>query len=78
MNVTASTPVVVLLPTEGWYTICMTGPISKTSGGATSMRVGLSSVVNGTRVLPERADLWVDFKLYQEGRQILFGVWERG
>jgi DNA-binding transcriptional ArsR family regulator len=78
MNVTETAQLEVPLPSEGWYTICMTGPIRKTRDGGTRYKMGLSSVVNGTLVLPERVDVWLDFKLLRGGDEFLFGVWDRG
>lgn len=78
MNVTDTAQLEVPLPSEGWYTLCMTGPIRKSRGGATTLRFGLSSVVNGTRVVAEHVDVWVDFKLLRGGDEVLFGVWDRG
>jgi DNA-binding transcriptional ArsR family regulator len=78
MNITDSTAMEVILPSKGWYTICMTGPISKSSGGSTSMKIGISSIVNGARTLVERADVWVDFRLLRGDEKVLFGVWDRG
>jgi len=78
MNVTETTQLEVPLPSKGWYTICMTGPIRKTRGGATRYKGGLSSVVNGTLVVAEHVDVWLDFKLLRGGDEVLFGVWDRG
>jgi DNA-binding transcriptional ArsR family regulator len=78
MNVTDTTQLEVPLPSEGWYTLCMTGPIRKTRAGATRYKGGIYSVVNGTIVVAEHVDIWLDFKLLRGGDEVLYGVWDRG
>jgi len=71
-NVTGTESIDIVLDDVGWYTLSMTGPIRKTSSGATSYRffIGLDESV-------QVADLWIDYRLYHEGEITLFGLWTR-
>jgi len=64
-----------ILPTRGWYTMSMTGPIQKTSSGATRYRCMLGGLwVNGTWQRVDYVQAWVDFKLLKDEKPILFVV----
>ncbi len=71
-NVTGTESIDIVLDDVGWYTLSMTGPIRRTSSGATSYRffIGVDESV-------PVADLWIDYRLYHEGEIILFGLWTR-
>jgi len=63
------------LPSGGWYTLSMTGPIQKTSYGGTRYRGVLRRQwVNGTWQRIETVQAWVDFKLLRDGEPVLFAV----
>ncbi len=72
-NVTGTESIDIVLDDVGWYTLSMTGPIRRTSSGATSYRFALVGVDESVQV----ADLWVDYRLYHDGEVILFGLWTR-
>ncbi len=72
-NVTGTESIDIVLDDVGWYTLSMTGPISRTSSGATSYRFALVDVDESVQV----ADLWVDYRLIHDGEIILFGLWTR-
>ena len=72
-NVTGEESLDIVLDEVGWYTLSMTGPISRTSSGATSYTFALVGVDDTVQV----ADLWVDYRLYNDGEIILFCLWTR-
>ena len=61
-----------MLDDVGWYTLSLTCPIRRTSSGANSYRffIGLDESV-------PVADLWIDYRLYYDGKIVLFGLWTR-
>ncbi len=73
LNITENGVYDVLLPSKGWYTISMSGPIRKSSGGAFVGRL-LGQMINGTYVPDENIRAWVDFKLMRDAEPVLFGL----
>jgi len=73
LNATADESYEVALPSEGWYTLCMTGPIRKPSTGGTTL-TGLiwGRLVNGTWQRVEGVHAWVDFRLLRGEEPVLF------
>jgi len=63
------------LPSKGWYTLSMTGPIQRTSSGATSYRL-IARWENGTWQRVDYVQAYVDFKLLKDNKTILFAVKE--
>jgi hypothetical protein len=74
MNASSTMAYDVVLPSEGWYTLCITGPISRLSGGGTIFRSLIFTAINGTIQRFDYAKAWVDFKLLKDGEPILFAV----
>ena len=69
----------VRLPSKGWYTISMKGPIRRSTGGGYTSRL-LGQMINGTYVPDEIVRAWVDFKLLRDEEPVIFGlssVWSR-
>jgi hypothetical protein len=73
LNITENGVYDVLLPSRGWYTISMSGPIRKSSGGLFTGRL-LGQIINGTFVPDENVRAWVDFKLLRDAEPVLFGL----
>ncbi|MCJ7731227.1 hypothetical protein MUP51_02815, partial [Candidatus Bathyarchaeota archaeon] len=73
MNITGTESIDIVLDEAGWYTLSMTGPIRRTSSGATNSRYSLVGVDETVQV----ADIWVDYRLYHDGQITLFGLWTR-
>jgi hypothetical protein len=71
-NVTGTESIDIVLDDVGWYTLSMTGPIRKTSSGATSYRffIGVDESI-------QVADIWIDYRLYYDEEIVLFGLWTR-
>lgn len=71
-NVTGTESIDIVLDDVGWYTLSMTGPIRKTSSGATSYRffIGVDESI-------QVADIWIDYRLYYGEEIVLFGLWTR-
>ena len=70
VNATENRAYEVILPTRGWYTLSMTGPIQRTSSGSVMYRYMI-----GGRFVHVRS--WVDFQLLKNGKPILFAVLRR-
>jgi hypothetical protein len=64
-----------LLPSKGWYTLSMTGPLQRTSGGAVGYRL-IGRWENGTWHRVDYVEAYVDFKLLKDDKTILFAVKE--
>lgn len=62
----------VRLPSKGWYTISMKGPIRRSSGGGYTFRL-IGQMINGTYVPDENVHAWVDFKLLRGEEPVIFG-----
>jgi len=75
MNASENGAYEVLLPSKGWYTLCMTGPIRRTSSGATSYRL-ICRWENGTWHRVDYIRAYVDFKLLKDNKTTLFAVKE--
>ena len=58
LNITENGVYDVLLPSKGWYTISMSGPIRKSSGGSFPGRL-LGQMINGTYVPDENIRYWI-------------------
>ncbi len=73
INATGNEAHEAALPSEGWYTLCMTGPISKLSGGGMTL-TGLvrGRLVNGTWQKVESVHAWVDFRLLDGEEPVWF------
>ena len=78
VNATENRAYEVTLPTRGWYTLSMTGPIQRTSSGAVKYWCFIGKrFVNGTWQWIEHVQAWVDFQLLKNGKPILFAVLRR-
>jgi len=73
LNITENGVYDVLLPSKGWYTISMIGPVKKSSGGGYRGRA-LGQMINGTFVPDENVNAWIDFKLLRDEEPVLFGL----
>lgn len=73
LNITENGVYDVHLPSKGWYTISMIGPIRRSSGGGFKGRL-LGQTINGTFVPDENVRAWVDFKLLRDAEPVLFGL----
>jgi hypothetical protein len=73
LNITENGVHDVLLPSKGWYTISMIGPVRKSSGGGFKSRL-LGQMINGTFVPDENVRAWIDFKLLRDEEPVLFGL----
>ena len=72
-NATGDEAYEAALPSEGWYTLCMTGPILKPSTGGTRLTGFIwGRLVNGTWQRVECVHAWVDFRLLKGEEPILF------
>jgi len=62
-----------LLPSKGWYTLCLTGPIRR--HGDEGIHIGLLGVRidNGTQAR-DAEHAWVNFKLLRNEEPVLFIV----
>ena len=62
-----------LLPSKGWYTLCLTGPIRR--HGDEGIHIGLLGVRidNGTQARDDE-HAWVNFKLLRNEEPVLFIV----
>lgn len=79
LNVTENLVYDVRLPSKGWYTISMNGPIRRSSGGGYLSRL-LGQMINGTYVPDENVHAWVEFKLLRDEEPVIFGLsslWSR-
>lgn len=73
LNATGNEGYEATLPSEGWYTLCMTGPIRKSSsGGTTLMGFVKGRLVNDTWQRIEGVHAWVDFTILRDGEPVLF------
>jgi len=72
LNITESGVYDVRLPSKGWYTISMRGPIRRSSGGSYTSRL-LGQMINGTYVADENVHAWMDFKLLRDEEPVIFG-----
>jgi len=77
VNVSENKGYEVLLPSKGWYTLSMLGPISKSGSGAIGYRGLGYRWFNGTWQRVETASAYVDFRLLREEKPILFAVDKR-
>ncbi len=68
----------VQLPSKGWFTLSMVGPIRTTSGGALRLKFIGVWLINGTWVREDRVHAWVEFKLMKGGEPILFALSRHG
>lgn len=66
------------LPSKGWYTLSMVGPIRTGSGGGVKLRFIGVRLINGTWVREDRVHAWVEFKLMKGGEPILFALSRHG
>lgn len=75
VNATGNDVYEAMLPSEGWYTLCMTGPIRRTSTGSTTLTAVIRGrLVNGTWQRVESVKAWLDFRLLSDERPVLFIV----
>ena len=75
MNASENGAYEALLPSKGWYTLSMTGPIQRTSSGATRYRL-IGRWENGTLHRVDYVKAYVDFKLLKDNKTTLFAVKE--
>ena len=73
-NVTSTRPIQVTLPSEGWYTISMTGPISLGNGDGFTLRLRLGD--SEPNVWGDDVKLWINFRLLNGHAPVIFGVAE--
>ena len=73
-NVTGTRPIYVTLPSEGWYTISMTGPISLGNGDGFTLRFLLGDFE--PNAWGDDIKLWINFRLLRGNDQVIFGVAE--
>jgi hypothetical protein len=78
VNATGKDAYDVQLPSKGWYTLSMVGPIRSTSGGGLSLRFIGVRLINGTWVREDRVHAWVEFKLMKGGEPVLFALSRHG
>lgn len=73
LNATGNEAYAATLPSEGWYTLCMTGPIKKSSTGGTTLTGFVKGrLVNGSWQRVESVHAWVDFRLLRDEEPVLF------
>lgn len=62
-----------LLPSKGWYTLSMTGPLQRTSDRGVKYRL-IARWENGAWHSVDYVQAYVDFKLLKDNKTILFAV----
>ena len=77
-NVSRTDIIEVPLEEQGWYTLCMTGPIVTVKGGGVSMKIGVVTHTQGEEPYPHYANTWIDFKLLKDREAVPFNIWSRG
>jgi len=73
LNITENGVYDVVLPSKGWYTISMIGPIRRSSGGSFKSRL-IGQMINGIYVPDDNFHAWVDIKLLRDETPVLFGL----
>jgi len=76
MNASENGAYEALLPSKGWYTLSMTGPMQRTSSGTGRYRL-IGRWENGTWHGVDYVEAYVDFKLLKDNKTTLFAVKER-
>ena len=78
-NITSTDIITIQLEDEGWYTMCMTGPIKYSIDGGVTLKMGVVTRTEEGDPYPTYAYTWIDFHLTDEkGDNVLFNIWSRG
>jgi len=76
LNATGNEAYEAVLPSEGWYTLCMTGPVKMTRTDVTTHTILTGHIrgrlVNGKWQRVESVHAWVDFRLLRGEEPVLF------
>jgi len=77
-NMSRTDIIEIPLEEQGWYTLCMTGPIKTRKGSGVSMKIGVVTHTQGGDPYPHYANTWIDFKLLKDREAVPFNIWNRG
>ncbi len=77
MNASESRTFEALLPSKGWYTLSMTGPVKTDSRGMTELMFVWGRYENGTWHRVEYIRAWLDFKLFKDEKPVVFAIGEQ-